>query len=76
MTVGNGAGAEKRRLSQLYFLYYAAVGIYMPYLALYLQQSGMNGVAIGSTMGLLPVIGSSLRCFGGGCRTDGGKPSP
>ncbi|WP_181410248.1 MFS transporter [Paenibacillus sp. tmac-D7] len=65
MTVGNGAGAEKRRLSQLYFLYYAAVGIYMPYLALYLQQSGMNGVAIGSTMGLLPVIGVISPLFWG-----------
>lgn len=49
--------AKKWRLIQLYFLYYGALGIFFPYLSLYLKNVGMSGIMIGMAMGLLPVVG-------------------
>lgn len=48
---------KKWRLIQLYFLYYGALGMFFPYLSLYLKNFGMSGIMIGTAMGLLPVVG-------------------
>jgi PPP family 3-phenylpropionic acid transporter len=39
-----------------YFLYYAAIATYAPYIVLYLQSIGLTGAQIGTLMGLLPLI--------------------
>ncbi|UUZ86742.1 MFS transporter [Paenibacillus sp. P26] len=41
----------------MYFLYYAATGVYQPYVSVYLQSGGLSGVEIGSVLGIVPVIG-------------------
>ncbi len=39
-----------------YFLYYAAIAFYAPYIVLYLQSIGFSGAQIGTLMGILPLI--------------------
>lgn len=49
----------------LYLVYYGATGIYMPYISLHLQNTGLSGVEIGTVLGLVPVIGFAAPLFWG-----------
>jgi PPP family 3-phenylpropionic acid transporter len=43
------------RLSLFYFVYFAMLGAYAPYFALYLQELGYSAVQIGTLLALVPV---------------------
>jgi MFS transporter, PPP family, 3-phenylpropionic acid transporter len=49
----------------LYMIYYGATGIYMPYISLHLQDTGLSGVEIGTVLGLVPVIAFVAPLFWG-----------
>lgn len=42
------------RLSGFYFFYFSALGVFLPYWALYLQQLGLSHAQIGQLMAILP----------------------
>lgn len=49
---------EPRTVRVLYFGYYMALGALSPYIALYFQRAGLNGVQIGSLAALILVVTS------------------
>jgi MFS transporter, PPP family, 3-phenylpropionic acid transporter len=48
--------APASRLRLLYFLYYGAVGVTLPYLAPYLRGLGFSGTAIGTVQMMAPLV--------------------
>src|SRR5579875_3775511 len=44
-----------------YLLYYAAAGIYLPYVALYLHAIGLDGSQIGLVSSVVPLVGMALQ---------------
>lgn len=55
-TSADGKPVPFFRLSAYYFCYYAFLGIFMPYIALYLQWRGFPAVQIGMLMSIMQVM--------------------
>ncbi len=51
-----GQQSEPARLRVLYFGYYMALGALSPYISLYFQRSGLNGLQIGSLSALILTV--------------------
>jgi MFS transporter, PPP family, 3-phenylpropionic acid transporter len=47
-----GGAAPYARLSAFYLLYFAALGVFVPYFSFYLQRQGFSAVAIGQLMAI------------------------
>jgi PPP family 3-phenylpropionic acid transporter len=47
----------RRRFALFFLLYYGSVGIFLPYLGLYLERNGITGGRLGLILGGMPLIG-------------------
>ncbi|XP_064608053.1 major facilitator superfamily domain-containing protein 6-like [Liolophura sinensis] len=54
------------RLKVLYFLYYGGVGALLPFIPVYLKQTGLTASETGVIIGFLPFVSSAIRPLIGG----------
>lgn len=54
------ADAPARRLRLFYFLYYAGVGVALPYFSLYLEGLGLSGKEIGAVQMVQPLVAAPM----------------
>ena len=53
-------------LALFWFLYFGALGIFLPYYGLYLRENaGLSGTEVGAVMAMLPLVGMFSQLFWG-----------